>query len=800
MNALAKRLLALTLPLLACGTAVADEARVVCHDPSIFMDAVTNGTPQSPVYYIYGSHLGRGKTSADVNYSRWTTFGTGEEDAGRLNSLFANQSGSLINYTGAYNTHAITKVKNYQGEEVKFGNFNAHEWQYKGDNIRGNQWAPDVIYNKQMKKWCMYMSINGDHWCSSIVCLTSDNPEGPWVYQGPVVFSGFQGTYNHNGFEKESDYKYTDLEIAIGKQASLPERYKKADKWGEYWPNCIDPCVFYDQEGKLWMSYGSWSGGIFMLRLNEENGLRDYQYTYQEEFSSGNDYRNCISDPYFGRKIAGGWYVSGEASYIEYINGYYYLFLSYGGLVADGGYQMRIFRSEKPDGPYVDCNNQNGISAIYDKAVYPNYGADAKRDEGVKIMGQYQWPSMTVAELAQGHNSAIVDHKGRALLVYHTRFNNGTEGHQVRVHQLFQNEDGWLVAAPFEFAGETPNTQDVCTKELYTADQVAGSYMLIWHPYRQNTAAKAFEVPVNAKLNADGTVTGTYTGSWELVKGTSFINITLKGAATNKKAVTFKGVLTEQTITFTKEKALCFTALSSSDGEATSAGAGLQTRALSVWGCKGSVEEIEAQLYYPECGAEKLNNAWWKEFSDTYTLPMGSAVQFQFYNYSDKKENWHNWALYGCTKFTGTAMKNEFFGIRADNWDNTLGSNAGCTSNYNWDTFKADMHESHVEMTCTYSVMGKFDMSCTITTKAGKVYNYSYTKNITAKPKELVLFFTTECARISTIAPDGSSLGIEDLDAADPFEDNQTYDLFGRPLNGLQKGLNVRNGRVFIVR
>ena len=63
----------------------------------------------------------------------------------------------------------------------------------------------------------------------------------------------------------------------------------------------------------------------------------------------------------------------------------------------------------------------------------------------MKILANYQWDTMPTAELAQGHNSAIVDHEGRALLVYHTRFNNNTEGHQVRVHQMFVNEDGWLV-------------------------------------------------------------------------------------------------------------------------------------------------------------------------------------------------------------------------------------------------------------------------------------------------------------------------------------------------------------------
>ena len=89
-----------------------------------------------------------------------------------------------------------------------------------------------------------------------------------------------------------------------------------------------------------------------MLELDEETGLRDYDITY-ELTGTGN---GITVDPYFGKKIAGGYYVSGEASYIEYIGGWYFLFVTYGGLTAggvkndynNGGYQMRVFRSESP--------------------------------------------------------------------------------------------------------------------------------------------------------------------------------------------------------------------------------------------------------------------------------------------------------------------------------------------------------------------------------------------------------------------------------------------------------------------
>lgn len=501
-------------------------------------------------------------------------------------------NGKLVNFKDAYSTQLVKKVKNYKGEEVDFPNFDAHAWQAKGNNVKGMQWAPDVIYNKTMKKWCMYMSLNGDNWCSTIVCFISDDLEGPWIYQGPVVCSGFSGRYAHNGFAASGDWKNTDLAIATG-YTSLPQRYN-TDEWSPYGPNCIDPCVFYDDDDNLWMSYGSWFAGIFMIKLDKENGLRDYTYTYPYQVkgvttTAGAADANATSDPYFGKKIAGGWGVSGEASYIQKVGKYYYLFMSYGGLTAAGGYQIRVFRSEKPDGPYKDCLTFTGIGAVYDKPRV-NFGTDANRDEGVKLFGNYQWETMPNAELAQGHNSAIVDHKGRALIVYHTRFMNRDEEHEVRVHQLFVNQDGWLVAAPYEFSGETYTDNDIATQQLYDATEVEGDYQMIVHPYRQNTAAMAYEKPVTIHLNADGSISGEYTGKWELVSGTSYINLTLKGVATANAEVKFKGVLTEQTIDYTNIKALCFTALSSSDGLATSGGASLQTRGLSIWGSKADAK------------------------------------------------------------------------------------------------------------------------------------------------------------------------------------------------------------------
>ena len=497
--------------------------RVSVHDPSVVWD------PSTSSYYIFGSHRAAAKCN---NMMSWEAF----------TAPWATATSSNADNVDAFTTPQVTQVK--KGGVAYDFTFNALAWSQRGSetyDINGNMWAPDVIWNKKMGKWCMYLSINGDGWYSSIIMLTADNIVGPYRYQAPVVMSGFRSG---------DSYKSTDLEIVLGEQTALPARYAPSDNYGNHWPNAIDPCVFYDEEGKLWMTYGSWSGGIFMLELDEETGLRDYDVTYAETETS---------DPYFGKKIAGGHYVSGEASYIEYIGGYYFLFVTYGGLEAAGGYQMRVFRSLNPDGPFVDSK---GSPALYD-AYQLNYGPTENDGfRGVNIFGAYdEWGFQTVGawgERSQGHNSIIAAPDGRTYLVYHTRFQDQGEGHQVRVHQVYQNEEGWLVAAPFEYTGEGVKSAGIATAQKVATADIPGAYKLLVHPYGLDHAAKEYAAPVDVTLNADGTISGGATGSWAIKSGTSYITINIGSE--------YKGVMVPQTLEPTDEKAPSFTALDSQTG------------------------------------------------------------------------------------------------------------------------------------------------------------------------------------------------------------------------------------------
>ena len=224
--------------------------RISCHDPSVVWE------PQTERFYIFGSHLAQAYTSDLQNWKSCRAPWGALQTDGSIKSDATNAE--------AFVTHEVKSVP-VDGAMVPFGNYNAYAWvsAYGGEyNIDGNLWAPDVIYNEAMQKWCMYMSVNGPNHNCVIVLLTSDRIDGTYVYQGPVVYTGFK-----SGSDTRISWKMTDLELVLGEQSALPQRYNHPNgmSWGDYWPNGIDPCVFYDEKGCLWMAYGSWSGGICIL-------------------------------------------------------------------------------------------------------------------------------------------------------------------------------------------------------------------------------------------------------------------------------------------------------------------------------------------------------------------------------------------------------------------------------------------------------------------------------------------------------------------------------------------------------
>ena len=465
--------------------------RVSVHDPSIIK---ADGN-----YYVFGSHIAVGKSADLMN---WTSISNEYTTPG--NVMYGDLSSNLKESFA------------WAGEN-------------DSDCLNGYAvWAPDIFWNPDYKNadgskgaYMLYYCTSSTYKRSCIGYAVSDKIEGPYTYANTIVYSGFtkQEAYDTNS-KINTQYLNTNLGDLLESHTIKDVNEKWFNTDGsyntDYAPNAIDPNLFYDKEGNLWMSYGSWSGGIYVLQIDKETGKPIYP---QED---GTTQAGNTIDRYFGTQIAGGHTKSGEGPYIIYNkeNDYYYLFMSYASLTANGGYNMRLFRSKNPDGPYVDAaGNHASLPGKVDNNAY-----------GVKLIGNYEWSGLDIGYKAAGHNSAFIDEDGQMYLVYHTRFNGGTELHQVRVHQMVMNSEDWPVVIPYEYSGDT------IEKAGYALENVVGQYE--WINHGTDSSSDMIETQI-VILNQDHTISGDVNGTWTMTEESSQVSLTIDG-------MTYQGVF-EQT-------------------------------------------------------------------------------------------------------------------------------------------------------------------------------------------------------------------------------------------------------------
>ena len=141
-------------------------------------------------------------------------------------------------------------------------------------------------------------------------------------------------------------------------------------------------------------------------------------------------------------------------------------------------------------------------------------------------MGNFQFANATgetgtlTGYVSPGHNSAYFDAAlGKYFIIFHTRFPLRGEQHEIRVHEMFFNSQGWPVVAPFRYAPLALATP-AQTPEV-TSAQAVGDYKVINHGKDISATIKASET---LRLNADGTISGAISGTW-LHRGNNLIDL-----------------------------------------------------------------------------------------------------------------------------------------------------------------------------------------------------------------------------------------------------------------------------------
>lgn len=499
-----------------------DSSGVSVHDPSLFK-------AQDGTYYVTGSHIASAKSTDLIS---WNTVSAGVYDSNR----------TLVSEGSTLRESLSEAFAWCDGAQTLY--------EYTDEQWETNVWASDIIYNEAMGKYCYYACASVWGTTSSVIWLAvSDSAEGTFEFAGTMIYSGFNSRTNTFGKPKNQlHYSFTNIAELIENGTFTQDEVEGMpwfDENGNYdcsygkYPNAIDPAAFYDGDGNLWLVYGSYSGGVYVMPLVEETGLPDYA-----AMRSADGY-----DIYFGKQISctneatNG---TGEGPFITYDSesGYYYLFLTYGGLDALGGYNIREYRSESPDGPYLDLAGNDAKDAA---------------NTGVKLIGNYQFSFDESAYLSAGHSSCLVDDDGRVFQAYHQRYNDSTGAFfNVQIHQMLRTANGWLAMLPLAYAGETaaPVTLSDIAGEyeavLFSADTQATDS---WE-----TVSDIIEPTVSAVIDEDGNITaGTDTGTIKLdsnsytftleLGGAAYYGVCCTGTQNGKEVMTFSAVSdTNQTL------------------------------------------------------------------------------------------------------------------------------------------------------------------------------------------------------------------------------------------------------------
>lgn len=261
-----------------------------------------------------------------------------------------------------------------------------------------NIWAPYIIPYKD--KYRLYYCVSAFGRKASYIGLAeSTSPEGPWSQLGCVV--------------KTDD--------------TTPM-------------NAIDPTVIVDPvDGKWWMHYGSFFGGLYTVELNSETGL---PVTDNDKGHLVVRRANYMEDNL-------------EAPEIFYNPALkkYFLFVSYDPLMTT--YNLRVGRSNSVADNFVDyfgkelkdtTNNFPILTAPYRFAHHQGWAGTA-------------------------HCGVFSADDGRTFIVHQARLAPQNLMMDLHLRQLFFTEDGWPVVSPERYAGTQPRK--------FTAADLAGEWEVI---------------------------------------------------------------------------------------------------------------------------------------------------------------------------------------------------------------------------------------------------------------------------------------------------------------------------------
>lgn len=287
----------------------------------------------------------------------------------------------------------------------------------------GGLWAPDVVRVPDAvavpddERWRMYYSASSfGSRTSAIGLATAPHPAGPWTDRGLVVTS-------------------------------------RHDVDG---PNAIDANAVVDADGRHWLVYGSFFGGIHALGIDPATGF---------VLGSGGRPRPGPGLLLARRPHAVEAAVEGAFA-LPRPGGGYALLTSFDSLF--GTYHLRVVAGPSVTGPYADVRGRSATDVAADPV-----GSTVLA--GHRLAGGRGW-------LAPGHASVLTESlpggSSRQLLVHHVRDADDPTQHEVQVRRLVWTAGGWPLVSPQPWAGPGREQDDEAAWPA-TVAELAGTWEVV---------------------------------------------------------------------------------------------------------------------------------------------------------------------------------------------------------------------------------------------------------------------------------------------------------------------------------
>ena len=541
------------------------------HDPS-FIEVEEGG---QTVYYLFSTGWNN-----QSNYNGERTYG---------NAIHRSEDGMMT-------WEFVGRTFNWETRDDMLEESGIGDWLYGGScagygKADASWWAPDIV-----------PAPGGGYWLYTCVVDGSGDTQGMLIGGRNYARAACMLFYSDSLYQGSFEYKGVLMQSSIQRGESVMD------------VNGIDPQIIYTPEGKMFMAFGSFGSGNWMIELNPETGLRkdgknDWQ-THETirgyvEGDVQNFYKETKlgqSHEYYGTYISKGAMeapviarhdnvvVADETKYnaetgelTSSIAGktMYYTMHSYFGL--GEAYQMWGGRSESVTGVYKNATGAGNVINMGWESRGSTKGHDG--NQGNKYMGAFVWSNKPTASkeiniMLPGHNDLYTTKNGTSLAAYITRTLSysgtnykDTGKFMVQVHQYYLNSMGDIVINPNRYGMEIDRS---VSKEELLAYTDNGKFQMVAYKNgcdteNYSTDYRSVNKSVEVVLTADGKIKSgaAEIGTW-LMYGKGYIKFEFTNTALVNGETVFYGVVRPAWLGNQNKSGFTITCMSHTEGSTRS--------------------------------------------------------------------------------------------------------------------------------------------------------------------------------------------------------------------------------------